>query len=99
MLYHLATSGPKPPPWFGRLWRRLRPPKWYPDGLDWRGDRRLRLLACACCRRVAAYLTDERSRRAIEVSERFADGAATPRELAEAARDARSAAGDDPDDE
>jgi hypothetical protein len=52
------------------------------------GERRWRLFACGCCRRVWYMLRDRRSRRAVEVAERFADGAAAARELDEACRGA-----------
>jgi hypothetical protein len=40
-------------------------------------DRRLRLFACACCRRVWPLLLDFRSRQAIETAESYADGLAS----------------------
>ena len=59
----------------------------------------LRLWACWCVRQIWPLLTDERSRRAVIVAERFARGTATTEELSaawaaawDAARDAASAA-------
>lgn len=39
--------------------------------------RQLRLLACGCCRHFWHLYPDERSRRAVEVAEQYADGLAT----------------------
>lgn len=45
------------------------------------GDRKLRLFACACCRRVAHLMPDRRCRKALEASEKYADGLITEIQL------------------
>ncbi len=62
------------------LWQNARP-----------SNRKLRLFACACYRRVWSLLTEERHRAAVETAERYADGLATRKELDRARRDAQDA--------
>jgi hypothetical protein len=52
------------------------------------GDRKMRLLACACARSIWPSLSEDCCRQAVAVAERFADGQATRDELAEAGRHA-----------
>jgi hypothetical protein len=56
------------------------------------GERKLRLFAVACCRRVWHLLREQSSRRAVELAESYADGLASEEELVQAAQNARSIA-------
>jgi hypothetical protein len=54
-------------------------------------DRRLRLFACACCRRVWHLMQSEQCQPAVEFAERFADGFGTDEERSSRRRDAHQA--------
>ena len=65
---------------------------WLLEQLGYNDERVLRLYACWCVRQVWHLLTDECSRTAVEVAERFAVGEATRDELGAAADAAWGAA-------
>jgi hypothetical protein len=66
-------------------WQADPDPGWMLDFLQGKvSDRKLRLFACACCRRIWHLLPGEGSRRAVRCAERWADGC----ESAEGCREA-----------
>jgi CheY-like chemotaxis protein len=87
-------NAPQPPNQYGedarenaaaRRWETAASPRRMLAHLGSRAtDRKLRLFACACCRQVWHLLTDECSRRAVEVAERHAEGECSGDELAAA---------------
>jgi hypothetical protein len=73
-------------------WLRCKDPEKLLKHLgDQVSERKRRLFACGCCRRIWDLLTDKRSRRAVEVGERFADGLATLKQLKRAQSRAEAA--------
>src|SRR5262245_29361049 len=54
-------------------------------------SRQLRLFAAACCRRIWNYLLDERSKRAVNVIEQYADALADDEELRRVGNEAEQA--------
>jgi hypothetical protein len=74
-------------------WLRCREPVSMLESLGWKAnDRKLRLVAVACCRRAWPGISVASGRIAVEVAERHADGAASDEELRKAKSDARQAA-------
>ncbi len=75
--------------------RRSEFPYYWEDGSTHAPEmRKMRLFVCACVGREAARLPDDRSRQAIAVAERFADGRASLAELDAAWTAAQAAAQD-----
>src|SRR5689334_22891467 len=61
--------------------------------LRWKAtDRKLRLFAVASCRHVWQFMKDERSRKAVEISEAYADGSVDRQALQRAYKAAFQAA-------
>src|SRR5690349_5459647 len=60
-------------------------------------ERKMRLWACSCCRRIWHLVTEHRCHHALEVAERYADGLATIAELDQAHRDAVLVSNEDDD--
>src|SRR5262249_13618255 len=85
----------KDPPTTAAQWLACRDPMRMLDALGETVSRRkCHLFACACVRQIWHLLNDERSRQAVEVAERVADGRATKAELRHASNAARTALND-----
>jgi hypothetical protein len=70
-------------------WLTRTDPHWMLGSLEGStSDRKLRLFSCACCRRIWPLMTDDRTKRVVEVVERWVEGQATDLEMRFAAHDA-----------
>jgi hypothetical protein len=73
-------------------WQRCADPRPMQQALRGQAsERKLRLFAVACCRRLGPLLQDPRITAALDVAERHADGAATPADLEAALQSAAQA--------
>jgi hypothetical protein len=66
------------------IWLKCDDPKGMLAFLGRASHRKLRLFAVACCRSIWGLFTEQRSRAAVEVAERYADGLASADELRQA---------------
>jgi hypothetical protein len=80
--FKALRNGFRDRPTTAAMWAECHDPALMLDHLRGRvSDRKLRLFAVACCRRVPHLLTDRRSKMAVDVAERYSDGAASNEEF------------------
>jgi hypothetical protein len=85
-----AAARPSPPAWDEKTWQTAA---WAGRMLEFARDklseRKLRLFACACCRRLPHVIDDPRNLAAVEAEEWYADGLVPRREMKKARKAAR----------
>ena len=54
---------------------------WYLEKINYKDEKKLRLVACKCVRLVWHLLEDERSKQAVIVAEKYVEGKSTKEEL------------------